>query len=111
MGPGWLRFRVRKPRPHNGVRRFIPHGPGIAGVLQRLDSDGVRHAVLRWFEDLPELPAGEDIDLLVDDASLQRVRAILDEGPGIQPVDLYSVTGLPGADFRSMPYLSAVPGR
>ena len=32
------------------------------------------------------------------------VRAILDEGPGIQPVDLYSVTGLPGADFRSMPY-------
>ena len=29
---------------------------------------------------------------------------MLDDGPGIQPVDLYSVTGLPGADFRSMPY-------
>lgn len=103
-GPWLLAFQIRKPRPHNGVRRFIPHRPGIEGVLRRLESSGVRHAVLRWFENLPALPIGEDIDLLVDDASLQQVRAILDEGPGIQPVDLYSVTGLPGADFRSMPY-------
>ena len=103
-GPWLVTFQVRKPRPHNGVRRFIPHGPGIAGFLRRLQSNNVRHAVLRWFERLPELPAGEDLDLLVDDASLQQVRAILDEGPGIQPIDLYSVTGLPGADFRSMPY-------
>jgi hypothetical protein len=103
-GPWLVEFQVRKPRPHNGVRRFIPHHQGIESVLRRLESAGVRHAVLRWFENLPELPIGEDIDLLVDDASLQQVRAILDEGPGIQPVDLYSVTGLPGADFRSMPY-------
>ena len=48
--------------------------------------------------------AGEDLDLLVDDSSLEEVRTMLDEGPGIQPIDLYSVTGLPGADFRSMPY-------
>jgi hypothetical protein len=45
------------------------------------------------------------LDLLVDDESLEQVRTLLDEGPGIQPIDLYSVTGLPGADFRSMPYL------
>jgi len=103
-GPWLASFEIRKPRPHNGVRRFIPHTPGIEGVLRRLESAGVRHAVLRWFENLPELPIGEDIDLLVDDVSLDHVRAILEEGPGIQPVDLYSVTGLPGADFRSMPY-------
>ncbi len=29
---------------------------------------------------------------------------MLDDGPGIQPVDVYSATGLPGADFRAMPY-------
>lgn len=103
-GPWVVAFQIRKPRPHNGVRRFIPHGAGIAGFLQRLQSVGARHAVLRWFEQLPGLPAGEDLDLLLDDASLQQVRAILDEGPGIQPIDVYSVTGLPGADFRNMPY-------
>ena len=103
-GPYLAAFRVRRPRPFQGVRRFIPHHIGVAGFLKRLQTDDVRHAVLRWFEDLPNVAAGEDLDVLVDDASLNRVRAILDEGPGIQPVDVYSVTGLPGADFRSMPY-------
>jgi hypothetical protein len=103
-GPWLLVFRVRRPRPHKGVRRYIPHRLGIAGFVHHLQSSKVRHAVLRWFEALPQLPPGEDLDLMVDDGALEAVRATLDEGPGIQPIDVYSVTGLPGADFRSMPY-------
>ncbi len=103
-GPWLIAFRVRRPRPYKGVRRFIPASLGIVGFLQKLEGAGVRHAVLRWFEDLPQLPTGEDIDLIVEDSSLEMVRAALDDGPGIQPIDVYSVTGLPGADFRSMPY-------
>lgn len=103
-GPWLAAFRVRRQRPHNGVRRFIPHQLGVCGLLYGLQTAGVRHAVLRWFESLPQVAPGEDLDLLVDDASLEQVRAMLDDGPGIQPVDIYSVTGLPGADFRSMPY-------
>jgi hypothetical protein len=99
-----MAFRVRRPRPHTGVRRFIPHQLGGEGFLRRLNSLDCRIVVLRWFETLPQLPPGEDLDLLVEDAKLEDVRAILDEGPGIAPVDLYSVTGLPGSDFRSMPY-------
>jgi hypothetical protein len=103
-GPLLLVCRVRKPRPHVGVRRFIPHRLGVCGLLYSLQTTGVRHAVLRWFESLPQVSPGEDLDLLVDDDSLETVRDLLDDGPGIQPVDLYSVTGLPGADFRTMPY-------
>jgi hypothetical protein len=103
-GPWLVAFRVRRPRPYSGVRRFIPHQLGVCGLLYGLQTAGVRHAVLRWFESLPQVAPGEDLDLLVDDASLDQVRAMLDDGPGIQPVDIYSVTGLPGADFRSMPY-------
>lgn len=99
-----IAFRVRRPRPHSGVRRFIPHTLGIAGMLRRLQADKIRYAVLRWFESLPELPSGEDLDLLVEDAHLEAVRAMLDASPGIQPIDLYSTSGLPGADFRDMPY-------
>jgi hypothetical protein len=29
---------------------------------------------------------------------------MLNAGPGIQPIDVYSATGLPGADFGAMPY-------
>jgi hypothetical protein len=103
-GPWLAAFRVRRPRPCNGVRRFIPHQLGVCGLLYGLQTAGVRHAVLRWFESLPQVAPGEDLDILVDDASLEHVRGMLDDGPGIQPVDIYSVTGLPGADFRSMPY-------
>lgn len=103
-GPWLVAFRVRKPRPYTGVRRFIPHEVGVCGLLYGLQTAGVRHAVLRWFETLPQIAAGEDLDLLVDDAALEPLRTTLDDGPGIQLVDLYSVTGLPGADFRNMPY-------
>jgi hypothetical protein len=103
-GPWLVAYRVRRRRPYSGVRRFIPHQLGACGLLYGLQTAGVRHAVLRWFESLPLVSPGEDVDLLVDDASLEQVRAMLEEGPGIQAVDIYSVTGLPGADFRAMPY-------
>jgi hypothetical protein len=91
-------------RPYSGVRRFIPHQLGVCGLFYGLQTAGVRHAVLRWFESLPQISPGEDLDLLIDDASLEQVRAMLEDGPSIQPVDVYSVTGLPGADYRAMPY-------
>lgn len=104
VGPWLVAFRVRKPHPHEAVRRFVPHRLGIGGFLRRVSATAPKHAVLRWFENLPQLPPGEDLDLLVSDDALEAVRSLLDEGAGIQPIDLYSVTGLPGADFRSMPY-------
>jgi hypothetical protein len=103
-GPYLAVFRTRRPRPHGGVRRFIPHAIGVRGFFERLSAGNCRYAVLRWFDDLPKISAGEDLDLLVDDAELEVVRELLDSGPGIQAVDVYSVSGLPGADFRGMPY-------
>ncbi len=103
-GTRWLVFRVRRPQPYAATRRFIPHSVGIAGFFQRLQALKVPHAVLRWFERLPQLPAGEDLDLLVGDESLSAVRELLDSGPGLQAVDLYSVCGAPGADYQKLPY-------
>jgi hypothetical protein len=97
-------WRVRRPRPHGGARRFIPHKLGVADFFRCLQQHDVQYAVLRWFELLPDVAAGEDLDVLVADRDLETVRSLLDSAPGIQAVDLYSVTGLPGADFQRMPY-------
>src|SRR4029079_6614930 len=35
---------------------------------------------------------------------LAAVHALLDAGPGLQPCDVYSVTGLPRRDYRALPY-------
>jgi hypothetical protein len=99
-----LVYRVRQPQPHCGIRRFIPHSLGIGGFFAELQTAGLRHVVLRWFESLPDVPAGEDLDLLVDDAQLVAVRDLLDRGPGMQAVDLYSVNGAPGAEYRRIAY-------
>lgn len=103
-GPQLLIYRVRRRHKQACARQYIPNALGVEGFLHRLRSMGLRHSVLRWFEELPRLAAGEDIDLLVDDADLANVQSLLEMGPGVQPIDLYTVTGLPGTDYRKMPY-------
>ncbi len=102
--PRLIVFPIRHPRPHRGARRFIPHEIGVEGFLCGLQHDNTSHAVLRWFDSLPEIAPGEDLDLLVDDVQLETVRGFLASGVGIQPVDLYSISGLSGSDFRGLPY-------
>lgn len=97
-------FAVRKRQLPTGARHYVPHVLHIAGLLERLREANVCHAALRWFENLPALPPGEDLDLLVADGDLPRVLAMLESGPGVEPCDIYSETGLPRSDFRKMPY-------
>src|SRR5207253_10286700 len=75
-----LLFRIRRPRSASTARRYVPHALGVGGLIARLQAQKVSYAVLRWFESLPALPAGEDLDLLVDDAALEAVHGLLNEG-------------------------------
>jgi hypothetical protein len=97
-------FEVCKRRENSSARKYIPHSLQISGFLRKLSQSELKHVVLRWFENLPELPPGEDLDLLVADEHLPAVCALLNQGPGLAPCDVYSVTGLPGSDFRGLPY-------
>jgi hypothetical protein len=96
-------FRVTRPA---GVRarHWLSPEVGIDGFLRALTEAQVRHVVLRWADELPDLPAGEDLDLLVDDDDVERVHHLLDARPGCIPVDVYSRSGLPGSDWHDMAY-------
>ncbi|HEX6938020.1 MAG TPA: hypothetical protein VF158_01315 [Longimicrobiales bacterium] len=86
------------------ARRYISPMLGVRGFFDALDAAGARYCVLRWFESLPEVGPGEDLDLLVDDASIDVVERILAAEPGTIPVDVYSVSGLPGSAHQEMAY-------
>lgn len=86
------------------ARHFIPHSLGLPGLFQQFDRQAVRYVVLRWFETLPEIDPQEDVDLLVDDRSLEKVLKILYALPGIQPCDVYSESGLAGSAYCGTPY-------
>ena len=103
-GSLWCVVADVRPPAALPARRYISPSLGVRGFFEALDVAGVRYCVLRWFEGLPEVAAGEDLDLLVDDASLERVEEILGAEPGTIPVDLYSVSGLPGSAYEEMAY-------
>lgn len=109
-GRTFLLARVRPPATVP-ARRYVSPVLGVRGFFDALEAAGARYCVLRWFETLPEVEAGEDLDLLVDDASLEAVERILAAEPGTIPVDLYSVSGLPGTAHQEMAYYPPVLAR
>lgn len=101
--PGLIVFPLRRRR-RQSARRYLPFNMGAAEFLPRLRELRVKYVVLRWFESLPLVEPGEDLDILVADADLQILESVLNSWPGIQPVDVYSETGLPSTDFAKMAY-------
>ena len=100
------RARQHKVRPSK-PRRFLPKGMALTEFFEVLERRGVSYAVLRWFETLPHVEPGEDVDLLVADEDIDVVHELLlqEEPPnGGQKFDVYSVSGLPGSDFRGIAY-------
>jgi hypothetical protein len=93
---------LKRKAPH--ARRHLSPSLGIEGFFRCLRQKNVNYTLLRWFETLPVVPEGEDVDLLVADEDLATVEKVLDEQPGILPCDLYSVSGTPGTDYKGMAY-------
>lgn len=88
------RFRAQR------VRRCIPPELGVAGLAATFRDRNVRYVVLRWFDRLPHVRPGGDIDLLVHDDDVAAAEQLFERSTSGTPVDLYSVTGLDGSDFH-----------
>jgi hypothetical protein len=86
------------------ARRFISPLLGVTDFFATLNQKQVSYAILRWFEDLPLIMPGEDIDMLVADKDIEKIEFLLSQQPGIIPCDLYTVSGLPGTAYKNMAY-------
>ena len=56
--------------------------------FQELNNKNISYCILRWFENLPTVGNGEDVDLLVEDNDLTKLHSIIDKKPGIIPFDI-----------------------
>ena len=52
-------------------RRYIDYSLGVSGFLENLKKNSVNYVALRWFDDLPDVAPGEDIDILVADEDVE----------------------------------------
>ena len=112
MPPASRRLRRAAGRlvtPPAGARRHLAPGLELEDFFAVLKQRQVCYVVLRWFDQLPRVDAGEDVDLLVADDDLEQVRGLMSPRAWVratQAFDIYSVGGLPGSDFRGVPYYS-----
>jgi hypothetical protein len=58
------------------------------------------YVVLRWWEDLPYVEPGHDIDILVADEHISHIEDLLTHWPIGQRCDIYSATGSLGFSYR-----------
>ncbi|WP_100012061.1 hypothetical protein [Lentibacillus sediminis] len=99
----YMVFKIAVSRPQL-TRKYISPIIGVEGFFKSLNDNEVNYAILRWFEELPYIKPGEDIDLLIDDQDAERVADLLNQEPGLIPTDIYSTTGLPGFDYKGVSY-------
>ena len=92
-------------RKNRGKRRYIHPKLGVEGFFAALKENDIRYVVLRWFETLPHVEDGEDIDILVADEDIHRLEAFLTGTKSYgTPCDIYTVSGLPGTSYRGIAY-------
>ncbi|MCE8052152.1 hypothetical protein HOP61_12655 [Halomonas daqingensis] len=99
-----------RPMTH---RRYIDGRLGMMGFLDALKKREVDYVVLRWFDSLPVIEPGEDVDILVADEDVGKLSECVSVNRRKRDIacDLYSVSGLPGTSHHQGSYYPAAKAR
>jgi hypothetical protein len=102
---------LRRVRRHLKQRfvdrpRLIPHKLGVSGFIASLNEQQCRYVILRWFDRLPVVDDGGDLDVLLEDSASVAAARMLTRSSwrGDVPCDLYSVHGLPSFAHKRYAY-------
>jgi hypothetical protein len=93
--------KVRKKSPNNR-RLFAPAYLTPSEFFDRMK--GIDYVLLRSVERVESNAQFKDIDLLVSDSDLARLRERLGQEAATFPLEVYSETGKEGHDYRLAPY-------
>lgn len=89
-------------------KHFVRPGMTLQTLFEQLDRDGVNYVVLRWFEDLPSVERGRDLDILVHEDDTEKMSKYLVRSEYRRPdgvaCDLYSSEGGFGAGTGGVAY-------
>jgi hypothetical protein len=94
-----------KGKRRRRARRYIPREIGLERFFSTLNDRQIRYVVLRWFDELPEIKPGGDVDLLIDDGDVDSISDLFTGEMRGTACDLFSVSGLRGTSYRGIPYL------
>ena len=87
----WLQKEINRLLPcPQMVNRYIDPTLDIEELFSIFNDRGIRYTVLRWFEDIPYLTKGDDVDMLVHDDDLAKIKDLFVILPTGIPCDIYA---------------------
>lgn len=96
-------------KPYKSARVFVRKGLDRMEFFSILNERRIEYVLLRWWKDLPEIPEGEDMDILIRDEHRDLVADLLtftDNGTGLK-CDIYTVTGCNYGSHKGIPYFQS----
>jgi hypothetical protein len=90
-------------------RVYVKKGIGRMQFFEIMNQRKVEYVLLRWWQNLPDIPPGEDMDILIKDDHRDRINDLVtfhDNGSGIM-CDIYTVSGVKYGCRRNIPYFQA----
>lgn len=97
----WLQRAINRLLPcPQMVARYIDPALGVEKFFSILNDRRVRYTVLRWFENFPVLTKDDDVDMLVHDDDLPKIKDLFVTLPTGISCDIYAVSPLHGASYR-----------
>lgn len=93
-------------RPNNTVRVYLKKEYTLLDFFKEVNTRDINYTVLRWFDELPYVKPGEDIDILVayDDYKVCMEYFTPFELSGGQKFDIYCSSFLDGSNYHNISY-------
>lgn len=95
--------------PRRVARVYVKKGIGRMEFFEILNKRNIEYVLLRWWEDLPEIPPGEDMDILIKDEHRDLIDDLItfrDNGTGMK-ADIYTVSGAKHGSHKGIPYFQS----
>lgn len=96
-------------KPQKGARVYIRKGISRMGFFQALHERNVDYVLLRWWEDLPQIPAGEDMDILIRDEHRELINDLVTfrKNKVDLKCDIYTIAGSMYGSHNDIPYFQS----
>ena len=96
-------------KPYKSPRVYVKNGIDRMEFFSILNERKIEYVLLRWWKDLPVIPEGEDMEILIRDEHRDLIEDLLtytDNGKGLK-CDIYTVTGCNYGSYKGIPYFQS----
>lgn len=103
------RLRRTLIKPIKSPRVYIKEGISRMEFFGILHDRNVEYVLLRWWHNLPEIPEGEDMDILIKDEQRDLINDLVvfyDNGTDLK-CDFYTIAGSKYGSRRNIPYFQS----